>query len=1236
MATQDPGTELFAGGGELGGRMAAIDWSATSLGPVAEWPQSLRTCVRIVLTSRQPMFVWWGEQLVNLYNDAYRSILGAKHPAALGQLASHVWREIWDQVAPRAAQAMRANEGTYDEALLLVRERNGYREETYYTFSYSPVPGDRGEIGGILCANADDTQSIISERQLALLGELSARTADARTGLDACRRAAEALGTNPRDLPFALLFLVDPERRTARLAGAAGFTADHPLAREEACSLDAPSPWPWDRVLAAQEPLVLPVAGADLPRGAWADPPSHAVALRIAVAGEGRAVVLVAGLNPFRLFDDDYRRFVELTGAQLAAGIANAEAYEQEKRRAETLAELDRAKTAFFSNVSHEFRTPLTLMIGPTEDALASPERALAGDALVAVHRNELRLLKLVNTLLQFSRIEAGRARASYRPTDLAALTSEIASGFHSAIQRAGLAFEVECAPLSSPVHVDRDLWEHVVLNLLSNALKFTFEGGIRVALRERGPVAELSVTDTGIGIGAADLPRVFERFHRVENVRARTHEGSGIGLALVQELVRLHGGEVTVLSELDHGSTFTVAIPFGSARLPAARSGEPTASDTSLRAAYVAEAARWLAEPDVPAAHAPGPQAPGARARILLADDNADMRDYLRRILSDHWEVTAVGDGRAALDAALAGGYDLVLTDVMMPNLDGFGLLAGLRADPRTSRLPAILLSARAADEARVEGLQAGADDYLVKPFSARELIARVRTHVELSAARRRAELAEQHLRAALDAAAIGTYSWDVVSHTVAHDEGVRRMFGFELPGAGDWIDDYTARVHPEDQARWRAAHERCARDGAGFDEVYRVLLPGGTLRWLHDKGTMIRDAAGAPAYLSGAVVDITDHKVLVERVELARQDAEHANRAKDEFLAMLGHELRNPLSPIVTALTLLQHRGQASKELDIIARQVDHVIRLVDDLLDIARITRGKVELRRQVVELDGVVAKAIEIATPLLEQRRHHLEVDVSRDLRVDGDPMRLAQVVANLLTNAAKYTPKGGRIEVRAAREGDRVVLAVRDNGVGIPRELLPHVFDLFVQGKRTSDRRDGGLGIGLALVDNLVRLHDGEVSASSDGPGTGSTFVVQLPLAGPVPAAPEPDVATTPGPDVRRVLLVDDNVDAADLLALVLRSEGHHVAVAHDGVQALTLADELRPEVAVLDIGLPVMDGYELATRLGERHGRCRLIALSGYGQPSDRHRSSVAGFELHLIKPVDYATLIAAISRSSR
>ncbi|HWU90589.1 MAG TPA: ATP-binding protein, partial [Kofleriaceae bacterium] len=991
-----------------------------------------------------------------------------------------------------------------------------------------------------------------------------------------------------------------------------------------------PSPWPWRRVLASHEPIVVPVAGADLPRGAWADPPSHAVALSIALGGEGRAAVLVAGLNPFRLFDDGYRRFVELAGVQLGAGIANAEAYEQERRRAETLAELDRTKTAFFSNVSHEFRTPLTLMLEPTEDALASPERALAGEALVAVHRNELRLLKLVNTLLQFSRIEAGRARASFRRTDLAAFTSEIASGFRSAIERAGLALEVECARLSAPVYVDRDLWEHVVLNLLSNALKFTFEGGIRIVLRERGGAAELSIADTGIGIAAHHLPRVFERFHRIENVRARTHEGSGIGLALVQELVRMHGGEVSVESELDRGSTFTVAIPFGSAHLSAVTAEEPPPHDASLRAAYVAEASHWLAEPGVV------PPAPGSRARILLADDNADMRDYLRRILSEHWDVTAVADGRAALDAALSGTFDLVLTDVMMPNLDGFGLLAALREDPRVRRLPTILLSARAGDEARIEGLQAGADDYLVKPFAARELIARVRTHVELNAARRRAEHAEQHLRAALSAAAIGTYSWDAAAGVVLHDEGVRRMFGFEPgeAGAGSSIGDYTARIQPDDRARWLAALEHCTREGADFDEEYRVVLPDGALHWLHDKGTMIRDAAGARAYLSGAVVDITDHKVLVERVELARQEAERANRAKDEFLAMLGHELRNPLSPIVTALTLLRHRGYAAKELDIIERQVDHVVRLVDDLLDIARITRGKVELRRQVVELEGAVAKAIEIATPLLEQRRHHLAVDVPHGLPVDADPMRLSQVVANLLTNAAKYTPKGGRIEVRATREDDRAVLAVRDNGAGIPRELLPQIFELFVQGARASDRRDGGLGLGLALVDNLVRLHGGEVSAASDGPGTGSTFVVRLPLAHPAaPAEPSAVAAPAPVPGGRRVLLVDDNVDAAELLALALRSEGHRVDIAHDGLQALALADELEPEVAVLDIGLPVMDGYELAVRLRERHARCALIALSGYGQPSDQRRSRAAGFELHLIKPVDYPALVAAISR---
>jgi signal transduction histidine kinase len=495
------------------------------------------------------------------------------------------------------------------------------------------------------------------------------------------------------------------------------------------------------------------------------------------------AGLLVLGLSAHLQLDNLYRDFCALATAQVATAVANARAYEAERQRAEALAELDRAKTAFFSNVSHEFRTPLTLALGPMEDLLAGARGALLpaqrADLEVA-HRNALRLLRLVNTLLDFSRIEAGRVQASYEATDLAALTADLASTFRSAVERAGLSLVVDCAPLPAAVetYVDRDMWEKIVLNLVSNAFKFTLAGEIVVSLRPTaaGDAVALVVRDSGIGIPAAELPRLFERFHRVAGARARTQEGTGIGLALVQELVALHGGTVEAQSALDVGTTFTVTVPTGSAHLPPDRIGarRELASTAVGAAPYVEEALRWL--PDASAMDemttptddwalaarefmgmAPATDlgsAARARARVLLADDNADMREYVSRLLGQLYEVEAVPDGRAALAAAQARPPDLVVSDVMMPGLDGFALLRAVRADPRTRELPVILLSARAGEEARVDGLHAGADDYLVKPFAARELLARVGTHLTLARLRAEATRREQAARAEAETA--------------------------------------------------------------------------------------------------------------------------------------------------------------------------------------------------------------------------------------------------------------------------------------------------------------------------------------------------------------------------------------------------------------------------------------------------------------------------------------------------
>jgi signal transduction histidine kinase/ActR/RegA family two-component response regulator len=381
-----------------------------------------------------------------------------------------------------------------------------------------------------------------------------------------------------------------------------------------------------------------------------------------------------------------------------------------------------------------------------------------------------------------------------------------------------------------------------------------------------------------------------------------------------------------------------------------------------------------------------------------------------------------------------------------------------------------------------------------------------------------------------------------------------------------------------------------------------------------------------------------------LVDREKEARMRAESASRAKDEFLAMLGHELRNPLSPIVTALHIIRqrHPTDISHELTVLDRQVAHLSRLVDDLLDVSRIAQGKVEVKHDQLSLEAVVARSVEMASPLFEQRRHELTVSVDPSLYVLGDLVRLSQVFANLLTNAAKYTQPGGHVSLRATREGDEAVVRVRDDGVGIAPEMLPRVFDLFVQEKQTIERSSGGLGLGLAIVRNLVALHGGRVAASSGGPGQGSEFVVRLDALRSVVKASADGAATRATPRLvavqRRILVVDDNEDAAELLAFTLQASGYATRVAQDGLDALGIADEFQPDLAVLDIGLPVMDGYELAKRLKSNPALegLSLIALTGYGQQEDVRRALAAGFDEHLVKPVDLDRLHATVQRLLR
>ena len=1016
-----PGNLSFlAGGGEMGERIREFDWSKTRLGPSDTWPQSLRSAMSIMLPSKAQILLIWGSDLITLYNDAYRPVFGDKHPRALGMPVREAWSELWDNGLRELFEGVLTTGEAYwasDRPFFV--NRFGFTEETYFDVSYDPVRVETGEVGGVFCIVSETTGRVVGERRLRTLRELSASTVEAQSARDACEGAARILAENPYDLPFVLIYLLDPSAGNAVLTGVTGLQ-DSPAAPD---SIRIPSSskkhtegWPLDSVLESGKLVVVPDISqrfGALSAGVWLEPPHTAVVLPIRTSGqqEGCAGFLVAGVSPRRPLDEQYKGFFELLASQIGTAVANARTYEAERKRAQVLAELDRAKTTFFSNVSHEFRTPLTLMLAPVEDALADRERPLATsdrERLEIVHRNGLRLQRLVNTLLDFSRIEAGRVKANYEPADLGALTTDLASNFRSACDRAGLGLDVDCPSLDEPVYVDPQMWEKIVLNLLSNAFKFTFEGKIGISLRQDRHSAVLRIQDTGTGIAKEEMPRLFERFHRIENARGRTIEGTGIGLALVHELVKLHGGSITAQSVLNEGTTFIVSIPLGSDHLPPDQVGD---SERALSlefgaSPYIEEILSWLfAEADhaiegpsqaFPLSSVGGVKGNGNRPRVLVADDNADMRHYIRRVLGEQFQVEMVADGEAALVALRQRLPDLIVADVMMPRLDGFGLLSQVRADPQMAGIPFIMLSARAGEESRIEGLEAGADDYLVKPFSARELLARVDAHIKMSQLRRRGEEA------------------------------------------------------------LRESEKRLATELEATSRLHEILKEG--------------------------------------------------DRRKDEFLAMLAHELRNPLAPLRNGLQMmkLDRNNPANIELciGIMERQLLQMIRLVEDLMDVNRITRGLIELRKEQIEITRVVQQAVETSMPSIEKGSHELILDLPTEpIFVEGDLARLAQVVSNLLNNASKYTDPGGRITLTIRLESETVAISVRDTGIGIPGPMLSQVFDMFIQLDHSLERTQGGLGIGLTLVKRLVEMHGGTISARSDGPGTGSEFTIRLPVFG---------------------------------------------------------------------------------------------------------------------------------------
>lgn len=1108
--------DWLAGGGEMGALIRSIDWSRTPLGPVDAWPQSLRTTVSLCLSSTFPILIAWGPERVQIYNDAYRPICGAKHPQSMGQRFNDCWTSALPVVGSIVDRA-HAGEGSYLENLRMFLDRNGYLEEAWMTFSFSSIRDESGGVGGLFHPITEVTEKMLSARRTQALRELSARLSKAKSLVEIGAQLERAFPELELDVPFLLFYQFDEEHSEARLLARAGLSREG-AAAPRSMGLRGPALWPVASALqnhACQEIENVRARLGPAPCGPYPELPSAALLIPVLVPGMAHPLgCLVAGVSARRALDESYRGFYEQLGSTLVTAASSVLAYEQEQRRAEALAEIDRAKTAFFSNVSHEFRTPLTLMLGPLEEALAESDEL--SDAhrqrLELINRNGLRLLKLVNTLLDFSRIEAGRLQAAYEPTDLAAFTRDLASAFRSAIERAGLRLSVTCDPLPAPAWVDRDMWEKIVLNLVSNAFKHTFEGGIDVHLVAAGSQIELVVRDTGTGIPRAELPRIFERFHRVQGARGRSFEGSGIGLALVQELVVLHGGSVQVESELGQGSTFRVTIPSGNAHLPRERlgalAGALSTGPSAIRAGdFVLEAAGWV---DAPFVAAPGVEgrkslppsfsfnAPPAMAppRVLLADDNADMRAYIKRLLAPRYEVEVVADGEAALQAALARPPDVILSDVMMPVRDGFGLLLALQADPRTAAVPVILISARAGEEATLQGLQAGAADYLVKPFSSRELVARVEGALRTADAQREVERERRRLSAVLTALHEGVILQDADGVVRYCNAAAERLLGLALAQlAGRPSTDPSWHFYHEDgrpaPGEERAPTLALQTGQAVVDQTLGLQRSGGDLIWLLVTAQPLREVDGS---LAGAVSSFTDITIARHHAQEQKERAE----LEQQLLAIVSHDLRTPLNAVLFGTAnLLARAGQDEREaktVRLIHTSADRAVRLVHDLLDFtqARLGRG-IPIARRPMQLAPSAQQTLEELRSLFPGR--DVQLEVRGDTHGNWDEDRLLQVVHNLVSNALKY----GRSAVNVTLEGDadELCIGVHNDGEPIPPALVPLLFQPYSKGVHDNARSGRSIGLGLFIVDRIVAAHGGVVRVRSNATD-GTTFTVRVP------------------------------------------------------------------------------------------------------------------------------------------
>ena len=947
----------------------------------------------------------------------------------------------------------------------------------------------------------------------------------------------------------------------------------------------------------------------------------------------------------------------ELEGANEKLRSANVEL----SRLYQKAQEIYRLKTDLFASVSHELRTPLTLLLGPLDDLLRSPGSSIAASRsdLELMHRNSLRLLKLVNTLLDLARIEAGRLRGDYVPTDLTVLTADIANLFRSLVQKAGMKFDLQLEDLGQPVYVDRVMWEKIVLNLISNAFKFTSEGGISVALRSVGNSAQLTVTDTGIGIPESELPHIFERFFRGESAGARSFEGSGIGLSLVHELVKVHGGNIDVQTSLAHGTTFTVSIPFGSGHLPAPPAPtEQSGITPSSRAAYELEAQVWGAAvartadpaPDaLPDAAASSSAEP--KSRIVFADDDVDMRAYISRLLAPSYDVEICTNGEQALDAALRRPPDLVLSDYVMPVMDGAHLLRALKGNPVTASIPVILLSVRTEEDSQIEGLEAGADDYLSKPFTTRELLARIKSRIALAQlrddARQKKSYSDQRFHELLDTASEAILVADAKGQILVFNQTAEKMFGY---GPNELLNMNVEQFVPD---AYRAAHSQ-HRTAYAHEPKVRPMGIGLSLQAQRKDGSLFPVEVGLSPNRSDGELKII---MLIHDVSERRKAEESLRRSHEmlrqaEKLEAIGrlaggtaHEFNNLLTKVMgyaaLMLSALDSKEQVLDYVEKITEASKRAGSLTHQLLAFSR--RQVVEPR--ILDLNVVLAEAQEVLPTLVGSNIKTSLVPAPGPVCVRADQSQIHQIIVNLVTNARDAMPDGGRLEIRVgARElaepelrehlpglvaGKYVELTVSDTGVGMARDVQSRLFEPFFSTKEFGK----GAGLGLAAIYGIVQQNGGSISVESK-PGQGSTFKILLPRVQDEGAAmSRGKVEAEELRGVETVLLVEDDPSLLSLTHVFLMRLGYKVLDAANGDEAIRIFRDYTSPIHLLltDVVMPGISGREAAARIKEFRPGIKILYVSGYTHEAFKPEDTIGPDEAFLEKPFAFEELARKI-----